>query len=761
MARRSKHRHGASIGHYTASVSPSKRIGELRSLLDRANRAYYVQASPIMADAEYDRLMNELIELESRHPELADPASPSLRVGGEPIEGFALVRHQVPMLSIGNVYDAAGLREWHERMIRSLPEGSAAPMIVADPKVDGVAMSLRYERGVLVRAVTRGDGVQGDDVTANVRTIRGVPLRLDGDAPDVLEVRGEVFMPWTEFERINKQREADGDELFMNPRNSTAGTLKQLDPRVTASRRLAFMAHGRGFISDSRFADTHAKFIERLNALGVPVNTPLIVSAGLDEVIAAIDAFDSARHDLDHATDGVVVRLNDLALCDAMGVTSKSPRWVVAFKFPAERATTTLLRVDFQVGKTGKITPRATMEPVLLAGTVVQHATLHNFGRIQDAQTETDGVRADIRIGDTVFIEKAGEIIPYVAGVVLNKRPKTATRISAPDACPTCGGPVDVDPPEARTDATMETQRFCVNPSCPAQMRERLIWFAGRKQMDIDGLGEKTIDQILASGTVPLSSFADIFRLRDHRDALLTLERMGERKVDNLLAGIEQAKSRGMAKLLGAMGIRHLGESTAKSLAKIFPNVEALLAAEEPQLRPKACSKAEAERFGMSASPKDRPETGLGKDTAPVVHALLHTPQIRGVLRELADLGVSMDSRQYAAAPAQAGGDRNAHEPGLFGNAANASAPRGNTSGDFAGKKIVITGTLDHYEREALKDLLESLGAKVTGSVSASTSLLIVGREAGSKLDKARELGVPTMDEPALLEALARAGARR
>ncbi len=748
-------------------MSHINRIRELRSLLDRANRAYYVDASPVMADAEYDRLMSELIALEALHPELADPASPSVRVGGEPIEGFTLVRHELPMLSIANVYDAAGLREWHERMLRALPEGSPAPAIVADAKVDGVAMSLRYEQGVLVRAVTRGDGVQGDDVTANVRTIRGVPLRLAGPAPDVLEVRGEVFMPWTEFERINARRQADGDELFMNPRNSTAGTLKQLDPRVTASRRLSFVAHGRGVISDASFAPSHSLFIDRLRAMGMPVNTPLALSSDFGAVVEAIENFDKARHDVDHATDGVVVRLNDQALCDTLGVTSKSPRWVVAFKFPAERATTTLLRVDFQVGKTGKITPRATMEPVLLAGTVVQHATLHNLGRIQDAPTETDGVRTDIRLGDTVFIEKAGEIIPYVAGVVLSKRPKTATRIAAPSACPTCGGPVDIDPPEAHADPTLETQRFCVNPSCPAQMRERLIWFAGRKQMDIDGLGEKTIDQILGSGTIPLASFADIFRLRDHREALLSLDRMGERKVDNLLAGIEQAKARGMAKLLAAMGIRHLGESTAKGLAKVFPSVDALLAADEPQLRPKACSKAEAERLGMSPLPKDRPETGLGKDTAPIVHALLHSPQIAGVLRELAELGVSMDSRHHAPAAARHVGSAGEQEAGLFaGTTGETPAPgdRDLASGPhpaFAGKKIVITGTLESFEREALKDVLETLGAKVTGSISASTSLLIVGAEAGSKLEKARELGVATMDEPALLAALAQAGVRR
>jgi DNA ligase (NAD+) len=763
-------------------VDALAKISELRELLHRANRAYYAAAKPIMSDAEFDRLLKELAALETAHPEAADPNSPTVRVGGEPIEGFVTVRHALPMLSIDNTYELGhaenkGLLDWYDRAVKDLGGGGGGDLfggakaeslrVVADPKIDGIAMSLRYEKGRLVRAITRGDGTKGDDVTANVKTIRAIPIVLGGEGgrakvPDVLEVRGEVYFPLKEFERVNGEREAEGEDLFLNPRNAAAGTLKQLDPKITAQRKLGFVAHGRGQISDAKFASSHSDFLEKLRPLGIPVNKPLLATDEIGEVVKAIRKFDETRHTQPFAIDGVVVRVDSFAQQDELGMTSKSPRGFVAYKYPAERKMTVLLRVDAQVGKTGKITPRAVMEPVLLAGTVVQHASLHNYGRVRDASTEPDSAdapRTDIRIGDTVYVEKAGEIIPYVAGVVLSKRPPGAKKITAPEKCPECNGPVEVEPPEAEAEPKLETQRRCVNPECPAQIREKIIWFAGRRQMDIEGLGEKTVDQIRATALpkdderraaagvppeakrIPLDTFADVFRLKEYRETLVTIERMGDKKVDNLLEGIETAKSRGLAKVLAGMGIRHVGESTSKALARQFKSLEDLLAAEEPRLRPKTLKKDEAARLGFAMDPKDRVETGLGNETSPIVHAYLHSTVAAKTFRDLEAAGVDLTSHDYR--PPNAGGRE-------------AGAPES----VFDGKTIVLTGTLENYEREALKELLEKLGAKVSGSVSSKTNLLIAGESAGSKLDKARELNVRVMEEEELLKELEKAGVR-
>ncbi len=743
-----------------------ERVRELRVLLERANRAYYVDAAPIMSDPEFDALLAELAALEGKHPELADANSPTQRVGGEAIEGFTQVRHAIPMLSIDNTYDEAGLREWFGRVDRGSDgtkprgrekaegpglfggggEGGGKIRLFADPKIDGVAISLRYERGKLVRAVTRGDGTMGDDVTHAARAIRAIPLVLDGGAraavPEVLEIRGEVYMPTPAFEKLNKEREAAGEELFLNPRNTTAGTLKNLDPKLVASRRLAFCAHGRGEWSDARdstgkaFADSHSAFVERIRSLGVPTNPHARGCDGIEEAVAAIAAFEKKRRELDYATDGMVVRVDSFALQDRLGTTSKSPRWIVAYKYPPERTTTVLLNVEHQVGKTGKITPRATMEAVLLAGTVVRHATLHNYGQI---------VKKDIRLGDTVEIEKAGEIIPYVVGVVHGKRTKEARKIESPAKCPVCAGPVEVEPIEAEENAEQETQRWCVNPECPAQVREKLVWFAGRRQMDIEGLGEKTVDQIRATaaqgkGAIPLESFADIFRLHEHRAALVEIDRMGEKKVDNLLAGIEAAKGRGLARLLGAMGIRHVGDTTGKLLARRYRDLDALLAASVRDLMPNTkLSKKEAAHLGVVADPPGGQETGLGKDTAPVVHAYLHSPAARRTFEELRAVGVDLSSKDYRDPSAQ---------KGAVGGGA------GGGGGVFAGKTIVLTGTLANFERTELSEKLEGMGAKVSGSVSSKTHLVIAGESAGSKLDKARELGVEVWDEARLMKEL-------
>lgn len=717
---------------------PKARITELRDLLDRANIAYYTDAAPTMSDAQFDRLLAELADLEAQNPDLADPNSPTKRVGGEPIKGFKTNPHAKPMLSIDNTYNEQDLTEWAARLLKTLGADASSslfadngPKLIADPKIDGVAVSIRYESGKLTCALTRGDGTNGDDITHNVRTIRAIPLILSNSPPEILEVRGEIFLPIPEFERINTEREEAGQDLFMNPRNAAAGSLKQLDPKVTASRRLGFVAHGRGEISDHSFATSHSKFLKAISKLGIPINPHSNAHDSIDGVIKDIRKFADARHKLDMATDGMVVRINDYALQDQLGTTSKSPRWAIAYKYPAERKTTKLIRVDHQVGKTGKITPRAVMEPVILAGTTVQHATLHNYGRVRDMATETEGKNTHLCIGDTIQVEKAGEIIPYVPGVVLAKRPKGASKVKAPDQCPVCKGPVETEPPESHASPALETIRRCVNPECPAQIREKLIWFAGRKQMDIDGLGEKTIDLIREDPDIPLETFADIFHLHQYREQLINLDRMGERSADKLIEGIQAAKSRGLSRVLAGMGIHHLGDSTAKALARLFPDIHALLEADEPQLRPKTLSKDQAEALGLPQDPKDRTSTNLGNDTAPVVYEYLHSTAARETLNDFEKQGVDLTSREYKA-PGQA----------------VTSNPV------FSGKKIVITGTLENHDRTTLTNLLESLGAKVSGSVSKNTDLVIAGEKAGSKYTKAQSLNIEIWNESQLIKNL-------
>lgn len=719
---------------YDCTMSDEKRIHELRDLLSRANRAYYADADPIMSDREFDALLKELASLEEANPDLADANSPTVRVGGEPIEGFETKPHAIPMLSIDNTYNEQEVRDWVNRTQRALGAESGSGLFtdeksqfVCEPKVDGVALSVRYESGVFVHALTRGDGTSGDDVSHAIRTIRSLPLKLEAPEgmtlPEVLEVRGEVYIPLSEFARINAEREANGDEPFMNPRNACAGTIKQLDPKVAAERNLGFLAHGIGEVSDSGFATSFSGFIEKITALGLPTTDERSVAGEADSILNEIARIDRARHDLDYATDGVVIRVDSLAQQRTLGSTSKSPRWVIAYKFPAERKTTVLVDVAHQVGKTGKITPRATLEPVLLAGTTVTHATLHNYGMVR---------QRDLHIGDTVEVEKAGEIIPQVIGVVDGKRPKGAEAVVPPDACPECASPLEIEPHDAIEDPTKETTRRCVNPECPAQIREKLVWFVGRRQMDIDSLGEQTIDQIRASD-IPLNHFADIYRLHEHRDALLELERMGEKKVEKMLASIEESKSRGLARLLGAMGIRHVGTSTAKSLAKVFPDYDALLGAALHELMPMAVNrmsgKKRQELFGLDDKIEGEYETGLGEDTAEVFYAYLHSEPARETFEQFRSLGLDLSSHDYV-------------EAGSL------------KESPFTGKTIVLTGSLEHFTRPDLSEKLESMGAKVSGSVSKKTDLVIAGESAGSKLTKAESLGIEVWDEAKLLEAL-------
>ena len=712
------------------------RIDELRALLREADRAYYRDAEPIMPDREYDRLIDELIALEHDHPELQDPTSPSARVGGEPIEGFKTVAHAVPMRSIDNTYflteadkgenDAAkdSVESWAARVVR-LSGGDGLPALVCDPKVDGVALSLRYEDGALVRAVTRGDGNKGDDVTHAVRTVRDIPLRLDtGDPPGVLEVRGELFIPRPEFERINADRTGRGLDPFMNPRNACAGTIKQLDPAAVAERRLRFLAHGRGE-TDRGFSARFSAFLDRVSSLGVPVSEHVTVCDTLDGVLETIRAFERTRTDLDYDTDGMVVRVDDFSIQAELGETSKAPRWIVAFKFAAERKKTVLLDVEHQVGKTGKITPRAIMEPVLLAGTTVRHASLHNYGLVRTK---------DIRVGDAVLVEKAGEIIPYVVEPVLDDRPDGARAIEPPERCPVCDGPIEIERADD-TEQSQETARRCVNPECPAQLREKLVWFVGRNQMDIDGLGAQTIDLILAS-KIPLRTFADLFRLPEHRERLVALEGMGKKKADNIERGLDEARSRGMARVLAGLGIRHVGSTTATLLARAFPDIDALMDAEPWQLMPRAVNgmsqKKREALTGSSEKLDANYETGLGETTAPVVHEYLRSEAAKRTFDELRAVGVDLASKDYRS--------------------------QSQADGPFEGLTLVLTGSLESYDRASLGELLESLGARVSGSVSRNTDAVIAGEKPGSKVEKARGLGVEIWDEQTLLERLERAG---
>ena len=678
-----------------------RRIQELRDLLERANHAYYVEAEPIMADREWDGLLKELLELEARHPELIDPNSPTQRVGGSPIEGFRTVRHALPMMSIDNTFNVEGLREWHARVIRGLKKDGSAGLFdserdeldfVCDPKVDGIAISLRYERGELKVAVTRGDGEKGDDVTAQIRTIRSIPLRLhqrkgtSGSIPAVLEVRGEIFMPNSEFERINAEREKEGEPVFANARNSTAGTLKNLDPRIAAQRKLRFIAHGRGEVDGLDNVESYAQFLQRIKAMGIPINPDVESCRGIDEVIQRIEKFREKRLKLPYGVDGMVVRVDRFDLQESLGATSKAPRWAIAFKYPAEQGVTRLIEVEWQVGKTGALTPRATMDPIFLAGTTVRHATLHNIEEIR---------RKDIRLGDHVIIEKAGEIIPQVVSPVKDKRSGKEKPIEPPRKCPACGGAVEQEGPKV----------FCINPECPAQFREKLKWFVGRGQMDIEGMGEKLVDALVDAGLV--EHFADIFTLK--RDDLLKLQRMGEKSTDNLLKAIEESKSRGLARVLAGLGIRQIGATAAKTIARHFANAHDLLNATQEQLI-------------------ELPD--FGEITATILHSYLHSPQGKSAFHRLEKVGVDLSG------------------------AKSAGKSRAAADSLFADKTIVLTGTLERYERRELTELLESMGAKVTGSVSKNTDLVIAGESAGSKLDKARELGIEVWDEARLAKAM-------
>lgn len=654
--------------------------------LERHNRLYYLEAKPEIGDFEYDALMRELLDLEAAYPGLQTPDSPSQRVGGTPAEGFVTVAHATPMLSIDNTYNAGELREFDARVRNWL--GGDAPAYVVELKIDGVAMSLRYADGVLVRGATRGDGYRGDDVTQNVRTIRNVPLRLREEAPGVIEVRGEVFMRNAELERLNRLREAEGEEPYRNPRNTTAGTLKLLDPKLVAERHIEFFAYEVAR-SEGGEGRSHVETLELLERWGFPVNPHWSRCAAIDEVIACCDAWETRRNELEYETDGMVVKVDSAEQRQRLGRTAKSPRWLIAYKFPAQIARTKLLEIRLQVGKSGAITPVAEMEPVALAGTIVKRASLHNF---------EDLARKDLRVGDTVEIQKAGEIIPQVLRYVPEERPETAQPFEAPAQCPVCRTHVHRDPEGVYLR--------CLNLACPAQVKERLAHFASRKAMDIEGMGPALIEQLVNRGLV--RGPGDLYHL--DAETLACLERMGPKSARNIIEGIEASKGRGLSRLLFALGIRHVGVTTGEGLAMQYGTIEAL-------------GKADIEAL------QQVPE--VGETIARSVRDFLDTPENLALLNQLRDAGVRMEE---AARPA--GGPR-----------------------PFEGKTFVVTGTLENQTRDEIHELIKQLGGRPASSVSKKTSFLVVGTDAGSKLDKARQLGVAVLTESEFLELAGRGGA--
>ncbi len=652
-----------------------QRHAALKAEIERHNRLYYVEAAPEISDFEYDALMRALIQLEAQYPVLRTPDSPSQRVGGAPIEGFETVAHRAPMLSIDNTYNAQELREFDERVRKGL--GGEAPAYVVELKMDGVAISLRYENGVLVRGATRGDGMRGDDVTNNVRVIRAIPLRLGPDAPAALEVRGEVYMRNEELERLNQRREEEGEEPFRNPRNTTAGTLKLLDPKIVAQRGLRFYAYDL-VAGDEVEITSHRETLENLRKWGLPVNPQYEYCTTMDAVIDACNRWNTRRYELGYEIDGMVVKVDSAAHRARLGSTAKSPRWVIAYKFPAEVARTRLLDIKVQVGKSGALTPVAEMEPVKLAGTIVKRATLHNFEELS---------KKDLRIGDLVEVQKAGEIIPQVLGYIPEERPNGTLPCPIPAACPVCRGEVRKDP-----DGVFLR---CLNMACPAQLKERLEHFASRRAMDIEGLGPAIITQLVDRGLV--TSPADLYRLDSGTVAML--DRMAEKSAANLVAAIESSKARPLSRVLFGLGIRHVGSHTAEVLAGHYGSLEALMQAPLDELQ---CIYE------------------IGPVVAASIRDFFDTPQNVELLERLRSAGFSMVEERPGAAQG---------------------------TGPLQGKTFVVTGTLVKYSRDEIQDLIKRLGGKAASSVSKKTDYVVAGDSAGSKLEKARQLGVPVLTE--------------
>jgi DNA ligase (NAD+) len=670
-----------------ASSSPDpSRVAELHRLLHHHAHSYYVLDEPEIPDAEYDRLFGELQAIEASHPELVTPDSPTQRVGGKPLAHFASVRHAVPMLSIRTETDteATGAQNFDARVRRELGLSESDPPIeyVAELKFDGLAISLRYEQGVLVQAATRGDGEVGEDVTQNIRTIGQIPLRLPEGVPPVLEVRGEVYLRRDEFEALNERQREKGDKTFVNPRNAAAGAVRQLDPAIAAQRPLSFFVYGLGDVRPGAMAfDTHFELLQAMKSWGFPVCDHVEVARGAAELISFHRRMGELRDSLPYDIDGVVYKVNDLQTQARLGFVTREPRWAVAHKYPAQEQLTTVQAIEVQVGRTGKLTPVAKLAPVFVGGVTVTNATLHN---------EDEARRKDVRVGDTVIVRRAGDVIPEVVSVLPDKRLPGAQPFAMPRVCPVCGSAAVREEGEA-------DYRCTGGLFCSAQRKQAILHFAQRRAVEIEGLGDKLVDQLVDSGVV--KTLPDLYRLG--LTALASLERMADKSAKNIVDALEQSKQTTLPRFLFGLGIRHVGEATAKALARHFGKLDSIMQASEAQLLQVA---------------------DVGPVVAMSIRTFFEQPHNREVVEQLRACGVSWEEG----------------EPLVI-----ESLP-------LAGKTFVLTGTLPTLSRDEAKAMLEAAGAKVAGSVSKKTDYVVAGDEAGSKLDKARSLGIEVLDEQGL-----------
>ena len=662
----------------------AQRIRELVTEIRQHDYNYHVLDQPTIGDSQYDLLLSELKQLETEYPELLDPNSPTQRVGAKPDSGFEEVVHRMPMLSLDNVFDLDDFRQFVERMKDRLDQ-SEAPHLTAEPKLDGLALSIRYEQGRLVLAATRGDGQTGENVTQNVRTIRSIPLTLKGsNYPEVLEVRGEVIMKKADFASMNQRLAAASEKTFVNPRNAAAGSLRQLDPSIVASRPLSFYAYGLGEVSEP-LGDTHSEVMDALKNLGIPVN-PGLVSGGPQVIENAYEALLAERDELPYEIDGMVVKVDALSLQNTLGFVARAPRFATAWKFPAQEAATRLLAIDVQVGRTGAITPVARLEPVFVGGVTVSNATLHNFDEV---------ARLDARPGDQVMVRRAGDVIPQIVRVMTDQRSEVSQPISMPSECPVCCSPVE----RAEGEAVIRCSGGLI---CRAQRLEHLKHFVSRKAMDIDGVGERLLEILIEKEWV--TTPADLYRLS--AESIEGLDRMGEKSANNVVQAIMQSKETTFARFLYALGIRDVGEATARTLAATFGELDRLINATHDELM-------EVE--------------DVGPVVAAHIRAFFEVDRNRAVIEDLLDLGV------HWQAP---------------------SVEVSQDGPDLTGQTWVLTGTLESMTRDEASDKLRALGAKVSGSVSAKTTMLVAGPGAGSKLTKAESLGVDVIDEAALIALL-------
>jgi DNA ligase (NAD+) len=669
------------------ATSYEQEITALRANIREHDRRYYVEAAPTISDLEYDKLVERLKELEAAYPELITPDSPTQRIGDQPLAELAHVRHRVPMLSMDNTYSVQELERYGERTAKLLPGEDIA--WVVELKVDGVAVALTFENGLFVRGATRGDGNVGDDITHNLRTVLGVPLRLTGDdVPPSVEIRGEVYMMNRDLAELNARQKAAGLKLYANTRNSAAGSIRLLDPRICASRRLRFLAHGVGYV-EGLPTESHWEFLQAVRRWGIP---PTPLAQRFDSFSAAVEHCQSVigrLHEFDFEVDGLVLKVDRFEQRDRLGTTSKAPRWLVAYKFEKYEATTRVNNIFVTVGKSGALTPTADLEPVQIAGTTVSRVGLHNAEEI---------ARKDVRIGDTIVVEKAGKIIPHVVRVEQHLRPETAREFVYPTHCPACGTLLEKD------EGGVYIR--CPNFACPAQLGERLLYFASRSAMDIEGLGEKLAYQLVETGLV--DDFGDLYDLTPEQ--LIQLERMGKKSAEKLVLNIAESRTRGLARVLNALSIRHVGTRVATTIAQHFGSMDAVVNASEEDL----------------ANVED-----VGPVIAQSVHHFLHCEHGERAIRRLREVGVDMTAPQKRAATAA-------------------------TAGPLSGKTLVVTGTLEKYTREQIEALIEQSGGRAANSVSKSTDYLVAGEKAGSKLDKAHKLGVPVISESEFEELLSK-----